>query len=261
MIEKLSSIDNQMVRWLKFFNEIYDLKSKDSEVFKMNVEMITTLEQIKSMLSRAYNTADRQLRNPFGDKESVTSYLLTKIQIVTNEINAFISEEENAFEAYYSEDTSVNHVENPDIGEVEVFPLDDSDIQAPVTPKPDGFNPLIHNCASEISAAFSDCWVEVKALKSNSSGKMKSSVASCSPEYSISIQPDGYTPNDIQLKLRSLGYAPTVKSIKEYSSSAWVYFDVSYNGIAFELSSTVDSIEPPDIERYSEPATDDELPF
>ena len=52
----------------------------------MNVEMITTLEQVKSMLSRAYKAADKQLRDPFGDKESVSSYLLTKIHIVTNEI-------------------------------------------------------------------------------------------------------------------------------------------------------------------------------
>jgi hypothetical protein len=233
---------------LKFFNEVYDLKSKDSEVFKMNVEMITTLEQIKSMLSRAYNTADRQLRNPFGDKESVSSYLLTKIHIVTNEIDAFISEEENAFEAYYSEDgfTSVKH-------EVEAFPLDDdSEIPVTVTPKPDSFNPLIHHCASEITAAFGDCWVEVKALKPNGSH----------PDYMISIQPDGYTPNDIQLKLKSLGYAPAFKKIHDYpNSTPWVYFDVSYNGIAFELSSTVSSLEPPDILRYDEPATDDELPF
>jgi hypothetical protein len=166
----------------------------------MNVGMIATLEQVKSMLSRAYNTAERQLRDPFGDKESVSSYLLTKIQIVTNEIDAFISEEENASQAYYSEDRSTN----VNIS-VEAFPLDDdSDIQAPV--KPDGFNPVIHsgesgcttafNCASEITAAFGDCWVEVKALKPNGSN----------PDYMISIQPDGYTPNDIQLKLKSLGY-------------------------------------------------------
>ena len=230
----------------------------------MNVEMITTLEQIKSMLSRAYNAADRQLRNPFGDKESVSSYLLTKIHIVTNEIDAFISEEENAFEAYYSEEVSR--------AEVEVFPLDDSDIpeegvveriaRSPVTPKPDGFNPVIHDCASEITEAFGDCWVEVKALKHNGSH----------PDYMIAIQPDGYTPNDIQLKLKSLGYAPAFKKIHDYpNSTPWVYFDVSLkadrsalsstNGIAFELSSTVDSIEPPEFDRYDEPATDDELPF
>jgi hypothetical protein len=78
----------------------------------------------------------------------------------------------------------------------------------------------------------------------------------------ISIQPDGYTPNDIQLKLKSLGYAPAFKKIHDYpNSTPWVYFDVSYNGIAFELSSTVSSLEPPDILRYDEPATDDELPF
>jgi hypothetical protein len=221
----------------------------------MNVEKINALEQIKLMLKRAENTADKQLRDPFGDKESVTSYLLTKIQIVTNEIDAFISEEENAFEAYYSEDMSVNH-------EVEVFPLDDSDMpeegvvsriaRLPVTPKPDGFNPLIHDCASEITEAFGDCWVEVKALKPNGSN----------PDYMISIQPDGYTPNDIQLKLKSLGYAPAFKKIHDYpNSTPWVYFDVSYNGIAFELSSTVSEIDPPDIDRYDEPATDDELPF
>jgi len=205
----------------------------------MNVEMITTLEQVKSMLSRAYKAADKQLRDPFGDKESVASYLLTKIHIVTNEIDAFISEEENAFEEHYSEETSVNH-------EVEVFPLD-LDIQAEALGS--RFNPLIHTCASEIASAFGDCWVEVKALKHNGS----------QPEYTISIQPDGYTPNDIQLKLKSLGYTPIFK--KFLPASRWVYFDVSYNGIAFELSSTVSSLEPPEFERYSEPATDDELPF
>jgi hypothetical protein len=204
----------------------------------MNVEMIATLEQVKSMLSRAYKTADRQLRDPFGDKESVSSYLLSKIYIVTTEIDAFISEAENAFLEHYSAETSVNY-------EVEVFPLD-YDIQAEALGS--RFNPLIHACASEIAAAFGDCWVEVKALKHNSSN----------PDYTISIQPDGYTPNDIQLKLKSLGYTPTFK--KCMPASMWVYFDVSYNGIAFELHSTVSSLEPPELERYSEPATD-ELPF
>lgn len=203
----------------------------------MNVEMITTLEQVKSMLKRAYNTADRQLRDPFGDKESVASYLLTKIHIVTNEIDAFISEEENTFLKHYSEE---NH-------EVEVFPLY-YDIQAPADSS--RFNPLIHNCASEIAAAFGDCWMVVKAEQRNIGN----------PCYTISIQPDGYTPNDIQLTLKSLGYTPTVKSSRDLESCAWVYFDVSYNGITFELSSTVSSLEPPELERYSEPATD-ELPF
>jgi hypothetical protein len=129
------------------------------------------------------------------------------------------------------------------------------------------FNPLIHSCAAEITAAFGDCWVEVKALKHNGSH----------PDYMISIQPSGYTPNDIQLKLKSLGYVPAFKSIKDLdrcgfdklNPTAWAYFDVVYprvrgqggNGITFELSSIVSSTEPPDIERYSEPATDDELPF
>jgi hypothetical protein len=217
----------------------------------MNVEMITTLEQVKSMLSRAYKAADKQLRDPFGDKESVSSYLLTKIHIVTNEIDAFISEEENAFEEHYSEESSVNH-------EVKVFPLD-LDTQAEALGSQ--FNPLIHSgesgcttafkCASEIAEAFGDCWMVVKAEKRNSD----------KPCYTISIQPDGYTPNDIQLKLKSLGYTPTVKSIKDLDSCAWAYFDVSYNGIAFELSSKVSSLELPEFERYSEPATDDELPF
>ena len=214
----------------------------------MNVEMISTLEQVKSMLSRAYKAADKQLHDPFGDKESVSSYLLTKIYIVTTEIDAFISEAENTFLQHYSEEASVNHVENPDIGEVEVFPLD---YDIPAEALGSRFNPLIHNCASEIAKAFGDCWVEVKALKHNGSN----------PDYMISIQPDGYTPNDIQLKLKSLGYTPSFKKIHDYPNSAWVYFDVSYNGIAFELSSTVSSLEPPEFERYSEPATDDELPF
>ncbi len=167
-----------------------------------------------------------------------------------------VSEEENAFEAHYSEDESTN----VNIS-VEDFPLDDdSNIPVTVTPNPNGFNPIIHDCASEITAAFGDCWVEVKALKLNGSN----------PDYMISIQPDGYTPNDIQLKLRSLGYAPAFKKIHDYpNSTPWVYFDVSlhcvrgqaYNGIAFELSSTVSSLEPPDIERYDEPPPDDELPF
>jgi hypothetical protein len=218
----------------------------------MNVEMISTLEQIKSMLSRAYNAADRQLRNPFGDKESVSSYLLTKIHIVTNEIDAFISEEENAFEAYYSVDAEpVPECHLSDLPVDDSDTLDGLDTQA-TRPKDCQFNPLINSCASEITEAFGDCWVEVKALKPNGSH----------PDYTISIQPDGYTPNDIQLKLRSLGYAPAFKKIHDYpNSTPWVYFDVSYNGIAFELSSTVSSLEPPDIDRYDEPATDDELPF
>jgi len=216
----------------------------------MNVEMITTLEQVKSMLSRAYKAADKQLRDPFGDKESVASYLLTKIHIVTNEIDAFISEEENAFLEHYSV-------------EAELVESSGDELHSDTLDIHDGlrFNPIIHSgesgcttafkCASEISKAFSDCWMVVKAEKRNSD----------KPEYTISIQPDGYTSNDIQLKLKSLGYTPTLKSIRDLESSVWVYFDVSYNGIAFELSSTVSSKEPPDILRYSEPATDDELPF
>jgi hypothetical protein len=227
-----------MVGGLNFSMRFLILKSKYSEVKTMNVEKISALEQIKAMLSRAYNTADKQLRDPFGDKESVSSYLLSKIYIVTNEIDAFISEEENTFLQHYSEE---NH-------EVEVFPLD-LDIQAEALGS--RFNPLIHACASEIAEAFGDCWMVVKAEQRNS-GK---------PCYTISIQPDGYTPNDIQLKLKSLGYTPTLKSIKDLDSCAWVYFEVSYNGIAFELHSTVASLEPPELERYSEPATDDELPF
>jgi hypothetical protein len=215
----------------------------------MNVEMISTLEQIKSMLSRAYNAADKQLRDPFGDKESVASYLLTKIHIVTTEIDAFISEEENTFLEHYSV-------------EAELVESSGGELHPDTSDVPDGlrFNPLIHDCAKEISEAFSDCWMVVKGEKRNS-GK---------PFYTISIQPSGYTPNDIQLTLKSLGYTPTVKSIRDLDSceytdarsglTAWAYFDVSYNGITFELSSTVSSLEPPELERYSEPATD-ELPF
>ena len=246
----------------------------------MNVEKISALEQVKSMLSRAYNAADRQLRDPFGDKESVSSYLLTKIQIVTNEIDAFITEEENAFETYYSVEAE------PVLDNLSGFPLDDSSAGSTerfvpgegeqrartahdnhaVDNFPDVkhglcFNPLINSCASEIASAFCDCWVEVKALKPSGRCSGIELPYGSNPDYTISIQPDGYTPNDIQLTLKSLGYTPNFKSIKEYSASAWVYFDVSYNGIAFELSSTVSEIDPPDIDRYSEPATDDELPF
>jgi hypothetical protein len=210
--------------------------------------MITTLEQVKSMLKRAYNTAERQLRDPFGDKESVSSYLLSKIHIVTNEIDAFISEEENAFEEHYSVEAELVE-SNCD----ELHPRQKSRGRPDVLDIHDGlrFNPLIHACASEIAAAFGDCWMVVKAEQRNSGN----------PCYTISIQPDGYTSNDIQLKLKSLGYTPTVKSITDLESCAWAYFDVSYNGIAFELHSTVSSLEPPELERYSEPATDDELPF
>jgi hypothetical protein len=244
--------------WLKFFNEIYDLKSKDSEVFKMNVEMITTLEQVKSMLKRAYNTAERQLRDPFGDKESVSSYLLSKIYIVTNEIDAFISEEENAFEEHYSVEAELVesncdelHPRQKSRGWPDVLDIHDGLRPSVVDQEGLRFNPLIHACASEIAAAFGDCWIQVKAEQRNSDN----------PCYTISIQPDGYTPNDIQLTLKSLGYTPTVKLIKDLESCAWAYFDVSYNGITFELSSTVSSLEPPELERYSEPATDSELPF
>jgi hypothetical protein len=221
----------------------------------VNVEKISALEQIKAMLSRAYNAADKQLRDPFGDKESVASYLLTKIHIVTTEIDAFISEEENAFLEHYSVEAELVE-SNCD----ELHPRQKSRGRPDAWDIHDGlrFNPLIHACASEIAEAFGDCWVEVKAFMSNSSSFRGAEFRKAEPEYSISIQPDEYTPNDIQLKLKSLGYTPIFK--KFLPASRWVYFDVSYNGIAFELSSTVSSLEPPEFERYSEPATD-ELPF
>jgi hypothetical protein len=81
------------------------------------------------------------------------------------------------------------------------------------------------------------------------------------PEYSISIQPDGYTANDVLLKLRSLGYAPTFKEAKQFETSTWADFSVNAFGIAFNLSSTVSTTDPPELDRFDEPATDGELPF
>ena len=113
-------------------------------------------------------------------------------------------------------------------------------------------NPLIDTCADEISKVFNNCWVEVRAERRN--GK--------NPEYVITIQPDNHnTPNDIQLMLKSLGYMPTFKSIRELESAVWSDFSVNQNGIAFKLTAKVSSIEPPELERYGEPATDEELPF
>ena len=113
-----------------------------------------------------------------------------------------------------------------------------------------GFSPLINTCASEISSAFSNCWVSVRASRQNENN----------PEYVVSIQPDNHnTPNDIQLKLKSLGYAPTFKAIRDLESAVWADFEVKSNGITFNLSSTVSEV--PELERYDEPATDEELPF
>ncbi len=61
--------------------------------------------------------------------------------------------------------------------------------------------------------------------------------------------------------LKSLGYMPTFKSIRELESAVWSDFSVNQNGIAFKLTAKVSSIEPPELERYGEPATDEELPF
>ena len=115
-----------------------------------------------------------------------------------------------------------------------------------------GFSPLISICAEEISKAFNDCWVAVRASR-NDGGK---------PEYSISIQPNGsFTPNDVLLTLRSLGYMPTFKSVREFDTSIWADFDVKALGIAVKISSTVSTVDPPELDRFDEPATDGELPF
>ena len=116
-----------------------------------------------------------------------------------------------------------------------------------------GFNPLIHSCADEISSALGNCWVAVKAESNNGTF----------PEYTVSIQPSEYTSNDVLLKLKSLGYAPTFKAIKDLESAVWAYFEVKSNGITFNLSSTVSAVDPPEprFSGYDEPATDEELPF
>jgi len=194
----------------------------------MNVEMIAALEEIKSTLARACEVTDRQLRNPFSEPIDLSGYLLTKIHVVTKYIDDKIKAEEDAFEAYYQEQPT--NEDEPSLG----------------------FSPLIDACADKISKAMGNCWVMVRASRQNGE----------KPEYTISIQPDNHnTPTDIQLVLKSLGYAPTFKSIRELESSTWVDFEVEANGIAFFLSSTVSSIEPPELDRFSEPATDDELPF
>lgn len=197
----------------------------------MNVEMINTLDQIKSTLSMAKSIADRRLRDPCSNPVDVSNFLLMRIDVVLQDIDETIRAEEDALEAYYQE--YVQHEANGGKGLEKRF------------------NPLIHSCADEISSAFCDCWVAVRAESNN--GRF--------PEYTISIQPSGYTPNDIQLKLKSLGYASTFKEVKELEHSTWAYFQVYKNGIAFQLSSTVSSIEPPELERFDEPATDAELPF
>jgi hypothetical protein len=202
---------------------------KNMEDITMNVEMITTLEQIKSSLSRAKSIADRRLREPFSNPVDISSFLLLRIDVVLQDIDETIKAEEDALEAYYQE-----------------FQAEKKDEK-----QNNGFSPLISIIAEEVSKAFNNCWVAIRASKSDGSN----------PEYSISIQPDGYTPNDVMLKLRSLGYAPTFKSVKEFDTSNWADFDVQANGVAFNLSSTVSSISPPELDRFYEPAKDSELPF
>jgi hypothetical protein len=172
----------------------------------MNVEMIQELQQLKSNLARAHSIAERQLRDPSFDPIGISSNLLKRIVVVTQDIDDIITTEEEALEDYY---------------------------QKSVTGKD---APLFQSASSNNGTE---------------------------PEYTITIQPQGYTPNEILLTLKSLGYLPAFKSMRELASSAWADFYVSRNGLAFELSSTVESIQPPELERYDEPATDDddELPF
>ena len=103
----------------------------------MNVEKITALEQIKSTLGIAYKSAERQLRDPFSDPVSISNYLLTRLHVVSQDIDDMIKDEEDALEAYYQE------------------------VSAEKDELSSGFNPLINTCASEISSAFSNSWVSV----------------------------------------------------------------------------------------------------
>jgi hypothetical protein len=203
----------------------------------MNVEMIATLDQIKSSLSTAKNIADRRLRDPYSNPAAVTNFLLLRIDVVLQDIDETIKAEEDALEAYYQEVISEPEEQN------------------------NGFNPLVSICADSISKAFNNCWVAVRASKRGSATALSTGNDGGKPEYSISIQPDGYNPNDVLLKLRSLGYVPTFKSVKEFDTSIWADFDVQANGVSFNLSSTVSSISPPELDRFDEPATDEELPF
>lgn len=206
----------------------------------MNVEKVNALEQIKSTLGRAYKSAERQFRDPFSDPASICEYLLTRMRMVAEDINDLIKEEDDAVSDFYEQ----------------VSAMSEANRRMEAKPRPaDGtscLNPLIDTCADEISKVFNNCWVEVRAERRN--GK--------NPEYVITIQPDNHnTPNDIQLMLKSLGYMPTFKSIRELESAVWSDFSVNQNGIAFKLTAKVSSIEPPELERYGEPATDEELPF
>ena len=72
-------------------------------VVTMNVEKITALEQIKSTLGIAYKSAERQLRDPFSDPISISTYLLTRLHVVSQDIDDMIKDEEDALEAYYQE--------------------------------------------------------------------------------------------------------------------------------------------------------------
>jgi hypothetical protein len=195
---------------------------------KMNVEKIDALEQVKSMLTNAYSAAEKQLRDPNSDPVSISTFLLTRISSITNEINSFISEEEESLEEQYQEW-----------------------LQEQTEPKKEAdFNPLMVQSAASIRKAFGDCWMQVRQTK----GKWSE------PECEISIQPDShYTPNDIQLVLRSMGYTTTFESFMEAEQSNWVYFEVMRDGLVFKLSSTVSSIEPPELERFGEPAIDEAL--
>ncbi len=205
----------------------------------MNVEKVNALEQIKATLGRPYKSAERQFRDPFSDPASICEYLLTRMRMVAEDINDLIKEEDDAVSDFYEQVSAEK---------------DEPSLMSEANRRNGSscLNPLIDTCADEISKVFNNCWVEVRAERRN--GKK--------PEYVITIQPDSHnTPNDIQLMLKSLGYAPTFKSIRELSSAAWADFEVNLNGIAFELTATVSSIEPPELERYGEQATDEELPF
>jgi len=218
----------------------------------MNVEMINELQQIKSTLARAYKSAERQLRDPFSDPVSISNYLLTRIHVVTQDIDEIIKEEEDALEAYYQEYLAEGVVHASHAREQDAPSSCSLRSPTPSAYGGEGFNPLIHACASDIAKAFGNCWVAVRASRQNEE----------KPEYIVTIQPDNHnTPMDIQLVLKSLGYAPTFKSIRELESATWADFEVKSNGIAFDLTAKVESLEPPELDRFDEPAMDEELPF
>jgi len=195
----------------------------------MNVELIQALKSIQSSLREANNAVTLKTLNPFNEVEdsNLLHFLAGRIDRVCGEIDGMITDEEAVLDGMFAEYQRAEITKNSVIS--------------------------VHAVAADIRKLLCDSYISV-CYAAHKSGKEK---------VTISAQPDGqFTPADIALLLKGRGYDVTFKKAKKFDSCKWAYFDVVQNGAShfkFEFHSTVASLEPPELERFDEPASDSHL--